>query len=85
MTGWDVLAELLRHFGNEIPAVVVVSAHDLPQTLFGSGQEVFDVTMHRPLSQQELPELLKSVLREVRPKFPPNEDLEEEMISAGDP
>ena len=84
MTGWDVLAELLRYFGNEIPAVVVVSAHDLPQTLFGSGQEVFDVTMHRPLSQQELPELLKSILREVRPKFPPNEDLEEEKISEGD-
>jgi hypothetical protein len=53
---------------------MIISAHDLPQTLFGSGQDVFDVTMYRPLSQQELPELLKSILREVRPKFPPLDD-----------
>ena len=70
MTGWDVLAELLRRHGESIPPVVIVSAHDLPQTLFGRGQEVFEVTMHRPLSQQELPELLKSILQEVRPKMP---------------
>jgi len=71
MTGWDVLAELLRRFGEAIPPVIIISAHDLPQTLFGSGQKVFDVTMHRPLSQQELPTLLKSILEQVRPKMPP--------------
>ena len=62
MSGWDVLAEMLRRQGKNIPQVIIISAHDLPQTLFGSGQEVFDITMHRPLSQQELPELLKSMV-----------------------
>jgi signal transduction histidine kinase/CheY-like chemotaxis protein len=78
MTGWDVLSALLRSYGENMPPVVIVSAHDQPQTLFGSGQEVFNVTMHRPLSQQELPELLKSILQEVRPKLPSNEALDEE-------
>jgi len=74
MTGWDVLAELLRHNTDDMPPVIIISAHDLPQTLFGSGQDVFDITMKRPLSQQELPELLKSILQEVRPKIPVMDD-----------
>jgi len=70
MSGWDVLAQIKRSHSEDLPPVIIISAHDLPQTLYGSGQEVLELKMRRPLSQQELPELLKSILKEVRPKFP---------------
>ena len=69
MTGWDVLAALMRREGEAAPPVVIVSAHDLPQVLFGSGQAVLDLTLRRPLSQQELPEVLRALLAEVEPDF----------------
>ncbi|HBX70031.1 MAG TPA: hypothetical protein DEH25_11820, partial [Chloroflexi bacterium] len=69
MSGWDVLAQIQRNKGDEALPVIIVSAHDLPQTLYGNGQEVLEVKLRRPLSQQELPELLKSILKEVRPKI----------------
>ncbi len=74
MSGWDVLAEILRDQNKPIPPVIIVSAHDLPQTLYGNGQDVLEVTMHRPLSQQELPQVIKSILAEVRPAYPPVND-----------
>jgi CheY-like chemotaxis protein len=70
ISGWDVLAQVQRSHGDHTPPVIIVSAHDLPQTLYNNGQEVLEVKMHRPLSQKELPELLKSILREVRPMYP---------------
>jgi signal transduction histidine kinase/DNA-binding response OmpR family regulator len=70
MSGWDVLTQIQRGQGEDFPPVIIISAHDLPQTLYGNGQDVLEVKMCRPLSQQELPELLKSILKEVRPKFP---------------
>jgi two-component system aerobic respiration control sensor histidine kinase ArcB len=70
LSGWDVLAQIRRSQADGMPPVIIISAHDIPQTLYGNGQEVLEVKMRRPLSQQELPELLKSILKEVRPKFP---------------
>ncbi len=71
LSGWDVLAQIQRSYGESSPPVIIISAHDLPQTLYSSGQEVLEVKMRRPLSQQELPQLLKSILNEVRPQYPP--------------
>ena len=70
MSGWDVLAQMQRSKSGSTPAVIIVSAHDLPQTMYSHGQEILEVKMRRPLSQQELPELLKSILSEVRPAYP---------------
>ena len=69
ISGWDVLAQIQRSHGENSPPVIIVSAHDLPQTLYSNGQEVLEVKMRRPLSQQELPQLLKSILDEVHPLY----------------
>ncbi len=69
MSGWDVLEQLQHEADNSPPLVIIISAHDLPQTLSRNWQEVFELTMRRPLSQQELPHVLRALLAEIHPSY----------------
>jgi CheY-like chemotaxis protein len=75
MGGWEVLEKIQKNKGQKPPQVIVISAGDLPQVLFTQGQRVFDVTLNRPLSQAELPELLRCLVETVRPITPKPVDL----------
>jgi signal transduction histidine kinase/CheY-like chemotaxis protein len=76
MVGWEILATLHQGEGKDRPQVIVISAGDLPQVLFTQGQRVFDVTLNRPLSQAELPELLHCLVETIRPIYPKPADLD---------
>lgn len=75
MDGWELLGRMRRIRRLPQPKVVVVSAGNLPQIFFQQGQTVLDVTFNRPLSQAELPDLLKSLTETIRPAYPMPADL----------
>ncbi|MBN2148478.1 MAG: response regulator [Anaerolineales bacterium] len=69
MHGWELL-EHIRQLPCPFPPVIVISAMDLPQELFSHGQVVLDVTLNRPLSQVELPGILKALVENIHPAYP---------------
>jgi signal transduction histidine kinase/CheY-like chemotaxis protein len=75
MVGWDVLEKMRQTPLQKQPHVIVVSAGDLPQVFFTQGQPVLDLTMNRPLSQAELPPVLKSMVETIHPVYPKPADL----------
>ncbi len=68
--GWQVL-EKLREEG--VPAILV-TAYDYPQTRQDGLREVMRITMRRPLSRQELGEVLQHLLGVIRPSYPATAD-----------
>lgn len=70
INGWEVI-ERTKDF--HVPTILV-TAHDWPQVISKDGQEVLRVLMHRPLARHELSEALKSLLSQLRPRYPANLD-----------
>jgi CheY-like chemotaxis protein len=66
LDGWQVLEQLRKE---HIP-VVLVTAYDYPQTRQDGLREVMQITMRRPLSRQELGEVLQHLLSAIRPSYP---------------
>ncbi|MBN1305498.1 MAG: response regulator [Anaerolineales bacterium] len=81
MHGWIIMDYVLTIPSDRRPKVVIISAEDLPQVLFTQGQNVLDITLNRPLSQTELPEILNALTTSIRPVYPKSGDL----ISSGKP
>lgn len=69
LDGWQVLEELRKE---HIP-VILVTAYDYPQTRQDGLREVMRITMRRPLSRQELGEVLH-LLGVIRPSYPVTAD-----------
>jgi signal transduction histidine kinase/CheY-like chemotaxis protein len=69
LTGWDVLALMKENQSGDTPAVIVVSAHDMPPVLHTDGQELLRVWMNRSFTTQELSGVLKALLETLQPSF----------------
>ncbi len=69
LTGWDVLALMKEDPTRHTPAVIVVSAHDMPPVLHPGGQELLHVWMNRSFTSQELSGVLKALLDTLQPSF----------------
>ena len=68
--GWDWLAQLRTHAETAHTPVIIISAEDLQQKNFVPGTSVFELALHRPLSINELGNVVKSVLENVLPQYP---------------
>lgn len=69
LTGWDVLALIQEDPTRDTPAVIVVSAHDMPPILHPDGQELLHVWMNRSFTSQELSGVLKALVETLQPAF----------------
>ena len=75
ISGWEVLAQLRQLPGKQELPVILITAHDWPQTSTDNLQESFKIMMKRPLSRRELNGTLKNILETVKPAYP--------MVSSG--
>ena len=66
LSGWQLLETLRRE---HIPAILM-TAYDYPQGPREGYQDIMRITMHRPLSRQELGEILRHLLDTIRPSYP---------------
>lgn len=70
MTGWELLTEMHKRSGLGDLPIIVISAADPPQTLFGDGRDVFSLRLRRQLAPQELSALLNHSFTILPPEYP---------------
>lgn len=69
MTGWDVLEHMQKEDRLAKTPVIIVSAADLPQSLYMNGQNIFEVWMNRAISQDELAQVLGCLIEKLQPAW----------------
>jgi CheY-like chemotaxis protein len=70
MHGLEWLAQLQRQPETPPIPIIIISAKDVPQRDFVPGKNVLELTLHRPLTINELGGVVKAVLENVSPQYP---------------
>jgi CheY-like chemotaxis protein len=71
MHGFDWLSKVRsRDEADQIP-VIIISAEDIPADKVTTAAKVLELALHRPLMVRELGSLVKSVVENVLPQYPP--------------
>jgi signal transduction histidine kinase/CheY-like chemotaxis protein len=68
--GWDWLAEVQKKPDSACIPVIIISAKEFQQGNFVPGESVLELSLNRPLSLNELGNMLRSVLENVLPQYP---------------
>jgi signal transduction histidine kinase/CheY-like chemotaxis protein len=68
--GWEWLKRLQNRAEFAHIPVIIVSAQDLPQDDFVHGTNALELALHRPLMMHELGSVIKSILDNVLPQYP---------------
>lgn len=71
LTGWDVLNILKEDETRFAPAVIIVSAHDMPPLVQPTDHELLRVWLNRSFTPQELSGILKNLLASLQPTYRP--------------
>lgn len=71
LTGWDVLNILTADETRPSPAVIIVSAHDMPPLVHPTDHELLRVWLNRSFTPQELSGILKNLLASLQPTYRP--------------
>lgn len=80
VSGWEVL-KVARE--QEIP-VIMITAHDFPQSASGEIRTALQVSLRRPLTRQEMEQVVRSLLETIQPAYSEfvNEQGQPEDLSA---
>ena len=71
LTGWDVLNIMQDDETHPAPAVIIVSAHDMPPLVHPPDHELLRVWLNRSFTPQELSAILKNLLASLQPTYRP--------------
>jgi len=74
INGWELLANLQNQKKlNDIP-VIIISAQDIPEMNLLPGASALELTLRRSLKMAELGSVLKSILENILPQYPKEDD-----------
>lgn len=70
INGWEWLASVRKNAALSNIPVVIISAQEQPEASMSPGENVFELGLTRPLSMNEMSDILNMVLKTVLPRYP---------------
>ncbi len=70
INGWEWLAQVRKDEAFADMPIVIISAQEKPETSLAPGENIFELGLSRPLSMNEMSEILNTVLKTVLPRYP---------------